>query len=227
MVNKPSIHSHAAIRLKERFGIDESWLMGVLKEGKFVWLKGSGDSGDAKSVRSGHLIYLQNRNEYCVAVMDNRARLAITVLTEDMALNSSWGKGLDHAAKLKAKRLALGKEAVPDINFFLLYAENRGGLLVTVQARTVSYDWKPVVRSICKTIIKVEQIDIDGQCCKLSDEQMDILSKSIRDKIASKDMRPYCELSIRTGRGKTALISNRLDMVSDLESAEIARRWEA
>lgn len=227
MVSDPSVHNHAAERLKERFGIDESSLIDVLEQGRFVWLKGSGDSGNAKNVRSGHLIYLPNRNEYCVVVMDDRSRLAITVLTEDMALNSSWGKGLDQAAKLKAKRLALGEEAVHDISFLLLYAEDRGELSVTVQARTVSYDWKPVVMSICKTSIKPEQIDIDGQCCTLSDEQMDAVSRSISEKIAGKEMRPYCELSVRTGSGKTASISNQLNVASDLESAEIAKRWEA
>ncbi len=128
MVSGPSVHNHAAKRLKERLSVDVSWLIDVLEQGRFVWLKGAGDSGNAKRVRSGHLIYLPNRNEYCVVVMDDRSRLAITVLTEDMALNSSWGKGLDQAAKLKAKRLALGEEAVHDINFLLLYAEDRGEL---------------------------------------------------------------------------------------------------
>lgn len=227
MVSDPSLHSHAVKRLKERFGVDESWLIDKLDQGRFVWLKGSGDSGNTKNVRSGHLIYLPDKNEYCIVVMDNRSRRAITVLTEDMAINSSWGKGLDREAKLRAKRLALGDEAVHDINFLLLYAENRGELSVIVQARTVSYDWKPVVRPICKTKIKPAQIDIDRKCCTLSDEQMDIVSKSIIEKIARKEMRPYCELSIRTCRKKTALISNELNVASDLESAEIAKRWEA
>ncbi len=226
MVSGPSVHNHAAKRLKERLSVDVSWLIDVLEQGRFVWLKGAGDSGNAKRVRSGHLIYLPNRNEYCVVVMDDRSRLAITVLTEDMALNSSWGKGLDQAAKLKAKRLALGEEAVHDINFLLLYAEDRGELSVTVQAKTVSYDWKPVVRSIYKTSIKPEQFDIDRKCCTLSDEQMDAVSRSITEKILSKEMRPYCELSVRTSGGKVALISNQLNVTSDLESAELAKRWE-
>lgn len=226
MVSDPSVHNHAVERLKERLGVDESWLIDVLEKGRFVWLKGSGDSGNAKNVRSGHLIYLTNRDEYYVVVMDDRSRLAITVLTENMALNSFWGKGLDQAAKLKAKRLALGEEVVPDINFLLLYAEDRGELSVTVQARTLSYDWKPVVRSICKTSIKPEQIDIERKCCTLSGEQMDVVSKSIIEKIENKEMRPYCELSVRTGRGKTALLSNQINVASDLENAEIAMRWE-
>lgn len=226
MVSDPSVHNHATERLKERVGIDEAWLIDVLEQGRFVWLKGHGDSGNVKNVRSGHLIYYPNRNEYFVVVMDDRSRLAITVLTEDMTLNSPWGKGLDQAAKLEAKRLALGKEAIHDINFLLLYAEDRGELSVTVRARTVSYDWKPVVRSICKTSIKPEQIDIDRKCCTLSDEQMDAVSRSISEKIASKEMRPYCELSISTSGGKTALVSNQLNVASDLESAELAKRWE-
>ena len=58
-----------------------------------------------KKVRSGHLIYIPDTDEYCVVIMDDRSRLAITVLTEDMAIKSSWGRGLTDAAKLKAKRI--------------------------------------------------------------------------------------------------------------------------
>jgi hypothetical protein len=143
-----------------------------------------------------------------------------------MALNSTWGKGLDQAAKLKAKRLALGEETVHDIHFFLLYAENRGELSVTVQARTVSFDWMPVVRSIYKTSIKPEQIDIERKCCTLSERQMDAVSRSISEKIARKEIRPFCELTARTGKGKIASVSNQLNVASDLESAELAKRWE-
>ena len=226
MASDPSVHNHATERLKERVGVDEAWLIDVLEQGRFVWLRGAGDSGNAKKVRSGHLIYHPNRGEYFVVVMDDRSRLAITVLTEDMALSSSWGKGLDQAAKLKAKRLALGKEAVHDTNFLRFYAEDRGELSVTVRARTVSNDWKPVVRSIYKTSIKPEQIDIDRKCCTLSDEQVDAVSRLISEKIASKQMLPYCELSVSTARGKIALVSNQLNVASDLESAELAKRWE-
>lgn len=226
MISNPSIHKHAADRLRERLHAEESWLAEILQEGKFVWLKGSGDSGNAKKVRSGHLIYHPKRNEYCVVVMDDRQRLAITVLNEEMALKSSWGGGLDQAAKLRAKRLALGEEAVHDINFFLLYAEDRGELSVTVTARSVSYDWEPVVHSIYKTSIKPEQIDINGKCCALSEEQMDAVTRIISEKIVNKEMRPYAELSVRTGGNKTAFISNRVDVVSDFKSAERARRWD-
>ena len=113
-----------------------------------------------------------------------------------------------------------------DINFLLLYAEDRGELSVTVKARTVSYDWAPVMVSLYKTSIKPEQIDVDKKCCTLSDEQMDAVSKSISEKIVSKEMRPFCELSVQTGNGKTALISNHLNVTSDLESADIAKRWK-
>lgn len=226
MVSVPSVHNHAVERLKERFGVDESWLIDKLEQGEFVWLKGSGNSCNAKYVRSGHLIYLPSKNEYCIVVMDDRSRLVITVLTEDMALNSSWGKGLDKAAKLKAKRLALGEEAVRDINFIFLYAEDRSELSVTIKVRTISYDWKPLIKSISKIKIKPEQIDIDRNSCTLSNEQMDAVSKSISEKLANKEIRPYCELSLRTGRGKTALISNKLNIASDLGNAELAMRWE-
>lgn len=126
MTINPTLHSHAVARVQERFGLDESWLLEILDSGRFVWLKGAGNSGNVKRVRSGHLIYLPERNEYCVVVMDDRKRLAITVLTEEMARNSPWGSGLDQTAKLKAKRIALGEEVVDDSNFIRLYAEERG-----------------------------------------------------------------------------------------------------
>jgi hypothetical protein len=227
MTSDLSLHNHAIERLKERFGVDESWLKNELEEGKFVWLKGSGGSGDVKDVRYGHLIYLPHRNDYCIVVIDYRSKLAITVLTEKMALNSAWGEGLDQAAKLRAKRIALGEEAVDDVNFLQLYARERGQLSVTVQARTVSHEWKPIVLRICKVNLWPEQIDIDKKRCTLSEEQMKDVSMSIANKIATNEMRPYCEISVRTSRGKAALISNRLDSVSDIECAENARRWES
>ena len=95
MAIQPTLHTHAIDRLKDRFNLDKSWLLNELEHGRFVWLKGHGASGNIKKVRSGHLFYLQDKDDYCVVVMDDRSRLAITVLTETMALKSSWGRGLD------------------------------------------------------------------------------------------------------------------------------------
>lgn len=222
-----SLHNHAIERLQERFGVDESWLINELEEGKFFWLKGAGDCGDVKNVRYGHLLYLPHRNDYCIAVIDYRSKFVITVLTEEMALNSSWGKGLDQAAKLKAKRIALGEEAVNDTTFLRLYAEERGGeLLVTVRAKTVAYDWSPIVAlAICKIRIKSKQFNVETNCCSLLSEQMDEVTKSLNDKILAREIRPYCELTVNTGGGKTAFISNNLEGLSDMENAETARRW--
>lgn len=225
MMSTPSVHIHAIERLKERFGVEKSWLLNELEQGRFVWLKGTGDSRDAKSVRSGHLIYLSHKNEYCIVVMDDRSRLAVTVLTEEMALKSPWSKGLDRAAKLRAKRIALGEDAINDINFFLLYAEDRGELSVTLQLKTFFYNWNPVVLSIYKTNIKPEQIDVLNKCCTLSGEQMDEASRLIIRKISAKEIRPYGELYLKTGSGKVAVISNKSDFISDFENAKSASRW--
>lgn len=225
MVSTPSVHIHAIERLMERFGVEKSWLLNELEQGRFVWLKGNGDSRDAKSVRSGHLIYNSHKNEYCIVVMDDRSRLAVTVLTEEMAIKSPWSKGLDRAAKLRAKRIALGEDAINDINFFLLYAEDRGELSVTLQLKTFLYSWNPVVLSIYKTNIKPEQIDILNKCCTLSEEQINEASRIIIGKIAAKEMRPYGKFYLKTGSGKFAVISNKSDFISDLENAEGASRW--
>lgn len=226
MINQPSIHNHAVERLEERFGADKEWLLNELENGRFVWLKGAGDSGHAKKVRSGHLLYLPNKNEYCVVIMDDRSRLAITVLTEEMALKSPWAKGLDEAAKLKAKRIVFGEEVIDGSHFLRLYAEERGELAVSVRVRTVSHDWKQISCLIYKTSISAEQIDTENKSCRLTDDQMIEVSRVINEKIASQEMRPYCELYVITGRGKRTLISNSIAGIFHLDEAESARRWE-
>jgi hypothetical protein len=226
MSTPPSLHNHAIDRLKERFGVDESWLLHELENGRFVWLKGYGNSVNTNKVRSGHLLYIPNRNDYCIVIMDNRSRLAITVLTEDMALKSSWAKGVDEAAKLRAKRIALGEEEVNDCNFIRLYAEERGKLSINVQIRTVLYNWDPIVLNLYKTNIVADQVNPKGNYCTLTECQMNDVSIAINRKLTDKKIRPYCELFVSTGsRKRTALVSNKLDGLSSLENAEQARRW--
>ena len=225
MPNKHKLHGHAINRLKERFNLHKSWLLNELENGRFVWLKGSGNSGNIKKVRSGHLFYLPDEDEYCVVVVDDRSRLAITVLTEEMALQSSWGGGLTEAAKLKSKRIALGNDVVDDCDFLRLYAEERGELLVNIQARTIAYNWKFIGLRICKTAIKAEQIDTIKKNFTLTDVQINEISKLILDKINASEIRPYCDLFVKSGHGRTAFISNKIDGISCLEEAEIARRW--
>ncbi len=225
MAIKPSLHSHAINRLNERYALDEAWLLQELENGRFVWLKGSGDSGNIKKVRSGHLIYIPNRDEYCVVIMDDRSRLAITVLTEDMALRSSWAKSIDKAAKLRAKRIVLGEEEVNDSNFLRLYAEERGELSVNIRVRTVSYDWKPIILTLLKISIKAEQIDPKENHCTLTESQAKEISTIIEHKVATEEIRPYCELFVSTGKGKAALISNKISQFYDLEIAGQIGRW--
>ncbi len=225
MVREPRIHNHAVIRLDERFGVDESWLLNELENGRFVWLKGMGDAGSQKNVRSGHLIYIPDINEFCVVVMDNRSRIAITVLTEEMASKSSWGAGLDDSAKLKAKRIALGEDVIKDSNFILLYALERGALQVHVRARTISFDWKPITVNICKIKLKPEQIDVESNSCTLSDDQQKVMTISIKQMIDDNQIRAYCDFMISTGSGKTASVTNKLDGISNLKEASNVMRW--
>ncbi len=226
MSKKPSLHDHAIDRLHERFDKHDSWLLQELENGRFVWLKGHGNSGSMKKVRSGHLIYIPDTDEYCVVIMDDRSRLAITVLTEDMAIKSSWGRGLTDAAKLKAKRIALGKESVDDTNFLILYAEERGSLDISVRAKTYSYDWKPKMLSVCKVKIYAEQINTERKCCTLRDSQAYEVSQIIQEKINTKEIQPYGELFVSTARGKIALISNVINGFLGLECAESRQRWD-
>ncbi|MBP9798357.1 hypothetical protein KBC70_04400 [Candidatus Woesebacteria bacterium] len=223
----PSLHSHAAERIEERFGLDKYWLLQELENGRFVWLKGAGDSGDAKKIRSGHLIYIPDRDDYCIVIMDDRSRLAITVLTVDMALNSSWAKGINEAAKLKAKRIALGTDEVNDSNFLRLYAEERGELSVKVRARTFSHNWDSIVLTLFKTNIVADQIDTEENHCTLTDFQMEEVSISMENRVRNMEMRPYFELFVVTGRGKSAVVSNEIDDIYSFEKAEQARRWNS
>jgi hypothetical protein len=225
MTIKAKLHTHAVDRFQERFGVDKNWLIDELESGRFVWLKGSGHSGISRNVRSGHLLYLPLIDDYCVVVMDDRSKLAITVLTLEMALNSSWGKGLDDAAKLKAKRISLGKELIDDSQFLRMYAEERGQLVASVRAKTVSYDWEPFISTIHKTSIFAEQIDTENKRCILTNEQVNRVTEILNKKIAAYEIRPYCELFVSTNNDKRVLISNCIENTFPLDESEAARRW--
>lgn len=227
MADSPSVTNHAIDRLKERFDIDDDWLIDQLEQGRFVWLPGSGDGKDEKKIRSGHLLYIPSLDAFCVAVMDNRSRRAITVLTEEMATNSSWGKGINDSAKLRAKRMMLGDVAVDDIEFIRLQVKESEKVPATVLARSVNYKWEGVVISLCKINLKHSSIDIESKAIMLSGEQIKLVSGCIKERINGKEMRPFCHLFLRTNRGHKASIANKFPMLSDLQSADLARRWQA
>lgn len=224
-MNKISIHKHAVERLKKRFDLDESWLLQKLENEKFVWVKGAGNNGNIKKVRSGYLIYISNMDRYCLVIVDDYSRLAISVLTESMAKKSSWSKGIDESTKLKAKRATLGCEVISDCNFLRLYAEERGKLLVNIRVRTFSYDWESILLTAIKTNIIADQIDLEKMICTLTEFQMKEVSMVLNDKVLEKKIRPYYELFISTGSGKTASISNEISEIHSLESADQYRRW--
>lgn len=221
---KPVLHNHAIERVQERFGLDDSWLMEKLDSGHFVWLRGTGNSGDAKFVRSGHLIYIPEKNEYCVVVMDDRKRLAVTVLTEEMARHSSWRNGLDETAKLRAKRIALGEEIVDDCNFLRLFAEERGRISLTLVVRAFTKSWQLTTLILCKVEIEAEQIDPDLKKCQLTYEQEQEAIKCVLKQINEKTILPYCDFYVQTGKGRRAQISNVISGTSSLEEGETARR---
>jgi len=196
-----------------------------LEQGEFVWLKGSGHSGNAYGVRSGHLIYLPDQDDYCVVVVDDRRRLAITVLTEEMGLNSSWANGITGAAKLKAKRISLGNEVVPDSHVLRLYAEEREGLSLTVRARTFTYDWVAKIVNLQKITVTPEQIDPEADHCTLSELQEAQVKEQIHLKVSEQIIRPYGELFVATGKGKQTAVSNKFEGFESVTLAEQAMRW--
>jgi len=51
------------------------------------------------------------------------------------------------------------------------------------------------------------------------------LTTTLNEKISTKEMRPYCKLTVKTSGGKTTFISNDFEGISDLENADVARRW--
>ena len=142
-----------------------------------------------------------------------------------MAKKSPWSKGLDKVSKLKAKRLSLGSEVVQDSTFLRLYAEERGGLSLNVRMKTVTYNWKPIVITLCKVAITAEQINIEDNKCVLLDVQINEALQLINRKISKKEIRPYCDLYVSTSNKKTVLISNTIDTLFSLDLAENAERW--
>lgn len=222
---KVSLHTHAANRLEDRFNADESWLLQELNEGRSVQLKGVGFAEEGSQVRSGHLLYLPEKKEYCIAVMDDRHRLCITVLTEEMGVNSTWGNGITETVKLKAKKNALGKKSVHDANFLNLYAKNRGILAINVRIRTYSNCWDPLIVTLCKIEIKPEQIDLENNSCTLTGAQEEEVIKMVKRRLADCEIQPYGELFIGTTNNKKISIVNEISVVSSLDAAERVRRW--
>jgi hypothetical protein len=226
MINKYSLHFNAINRLKDRFNVEAAWLLNELEHGRFVRLKGLGNSDDVKQIYSGNLIYIPDKNDYCIIIIDDRLRLVITVFTQIMVLNTPWGKGLDETEKLKAKKISLiAGVDINDINFFRLYAEERKGLLVTVIARALSYDWRLKMIKICKIKLDAYQIDPVTKFCTLTENQVSEVSLSIYKKIDEKKIQPYCDLILKSSDEKTALISNKIDGIFFLEDSVNLQRW--
>jgi hypothetical protein len=156
--------------------------------------------------------------------MDDRKRLAVTVLTEDMARHSSWRNGLDETAKLRAKRIALGEEVVDDCNFLRLFAEERGHISLTLVARAFTKIWQLTTLILSKVEIEAEQIDPDLKKCKLTYDQEQEAIKCILNEINAQAILPYCDFYVQTGKGRRAQISNVISGSSSLEEGETARR---
>lgn len=225
MARNPSVHQHAINRLEERFGISKEWLMNELDSGKFIWLKGNGNGRAMTKDRSAHLFYLPQKNEYCIVIMDDRERLAITVLTEEMAKKSTWAKSINDVVKLKAKNIALGIDSNYDSKFLSLYALERGGLKVTVNAHSYDSNFNPIRITITNIIIDADQIDTDSNTCTLTQPQFQEVESLTLSKIHEKKILPYCDFYITTGGGKSAALANKFSSISSLIEAENARRW--
>jgi preprotein translocase subunit YajC len=129
--NSFSLHYHAINRLQERFNLDHQYLLNELENGRFVFLNGYNKYGKLTDIRSGYLIYFPNKDEYGVVIIENRSRLGVTVLTEEMALNSSLGKELNENVKLKAKTIAFGEKSLDNSQLLHFYAKERGQLICT------------------------------------------------------------------------------------------------
>lgn len=217
----PRVHPHAAQRLGERFDLDADWLQAQLEAGQFVWLKASGNP-----LRSGHLFYLPDRDQYFLVVMDNRSRLAITVLTEDMATRSSWWRGLTPAAKLKARQRALGHAAVGDFDFLALYAVTRETLAVRLALRTYDKDWQGIVKTLMPIELTEDQFDPESRAVNLNELQMLEADARLKHMLQSSGIKPYGQLFVYTTGGRSVDVLNPSSVIGALEDAESVRRWK-
>ncbi len=229
---KTVLHSHAITRLRERFGVDELWILNQLEQGKFVWLNGAGGglkmkkNGPLECTRFGHLIYIPQVDEYCVIVIDGKDRMVITALTESMAIKSSWSKKLNPINKLRAKKLSLGDENIGDVNFLYLKASEREEIVVTVKIKTVLYEnWKPIVISLCKLAITADQLDTTNNYCSLTRKQMQEVEMLVNQKLTEKIIYPFGELIVSNKKSYTVPVSNKLSIISAIEEADSVRRW--
>lgn len=225
MRQNPKVAGHASERLSSRFYEDEAWLLAEIEACRFVQLKGAGLAKDGEAVRSGNLIFHPPSGEFCVAVLDDRLRLVVTVLTEEMARRSSWGKDLTDATKLLAKRRALGPDLVPDSHFLKLYAAERAGLQVNLRLRSVDKNWDAIHLTLAKITLTPDQIDIEENSCVLSEDQFRSASEKLNTLVQEATIRPFLYVHVTTTNDRSVTVTNRFRGFKDIEEAELMRRW--
>lgn len=218
-----SVHYHAAERSLERIGKSEIWLLEQIDEQKTLRLPGKGRSQSGTKVRSGHLLYVPESSKFFVLVIDDRKRLVITVLNEEMAVNSDWGEELSIKSKLKAIRAA--GERVPDGAFIQEFAAQRGGAPVTVRIRSLDIEWKPKMVNLQKLMLEPDRINTECNEVQLTPEEVDETRSAIRKLISEQVIRPFGDVFLTTGRGKTMRVKAAEFGIGSLGDAEMARRW--
>jgi len=224
MSKRVSIVEHAMNRLVERFSVEQDLLIGLIESGRTVRLKGLGNACDARGVRSGHLCFVAEPNGFCVAVMDDRHRVVITVLTDQMAAeNSDWAEGVDDVAREKARQLATGDQSSGKL--IQAYAKRKLRLPMNVQLATVSIDWIPKVRMVAKIEISEDQVDAKNNVCVLTSDQRELIAREILVLLSEGLIRPYGHVFLVKKNGPKLDVDDRFEGLSPLSEADTARRW--
>lgn len=219
-----SFTEHAESRIIDRFHVSAEWLVRKLNEKQFVWVSGYGHDGADLNVRGAALVYIQDSDECCLAIIDMRNHNVVTVLTEEMAKRSSWSKGINDKAKLSAKQAMLGNNVVHDSLFLHLYSTHRSGTNLLIKVRTIDANWNPLSLTLSKLKFMPEQFDLVNNCARLTDSQENEVKTILLDKVTAREIHPFCEIFACT-RTRNIKIVNKIDGFFDLEEAENHRRW--
>lgn len=207
----------------ERIGKSDAWLLEQIDQQKTVRLVHKGSDRFGARVRSAHLLYVTELSEFFVLVMDDRKRLVVTVLTEEMALKSRWREGLTDENRLRARRRA--GELVPDGAFLQEYANQRGATPVNLRVLGVGKNWKRRSFTLLKLLLEPERIDVERNEVVLTSEESDRARSALQQLIAEGRMLPYGEILLVTGHGKQLDIRPVNLGIGSLSDAELARRW--
>lgn len=213
---------HAAERALERVGVGRLQLAALIEQGQAVRLPTLAHDGALRGVRSGYLVYLSEGDLYCLVIMSDLDRAGITVLTEDMALNSRWSEEINAMTRLKARQ----RRELPVRQTDVILAKSRGRdvMALRASARTFNWNWRPQIFSLGTLQVEMSQIDSVSEACRLTEGQIAQLREQLAVAVEAQRIRPYGDILLARKTSNMPALG-AIPGFGSFEDGQLASRW--